>query len=451
MARKQEYTEAELKNLFTNLKETGISDGMANLLIRHCYNRPVNRRTSGFYYAGGLDAEMAWNNATRTLTLTPVVPDTSEDVFDANGKIYVPHFRFYTWHKGPKLHKRYNEEEIQLPDEEGLFLVHYAVNQTTRQYEMQYLKNPTTDETAEIYYSGVIVAWLYWNSASQTAIYFGDSRHGSEWNPQIHWSWHQTLNSVRQEGIAIVDATYDGDGSENAHYQFGISEGKLWHEDILDSTEAVGLYESVPVWYFNSSGLPRYTAQSGKKFLNTGSGRVAFNPPVGGGLTEATTDYYVLYHLFATNCRMHELISVMGRAEYQQLGQAIAAINAEVADLRQQMPHSNLMWIDTIIIQTSDDYTNSAKARIVTIVQGVQTEMSVVGDGSPINKVRLKGDLENPGNWKYYGTNIDGAKGFHALPAGPSGADGTDGITPHIGANGNWYRCTSFRLRQYVG
>ena len=422
---RRRYTKAQLKQLFSDLQKKRISDGMMHALVDETYNEPVILRTSGFYAPGAGDSVMTWDDVTRKLLLEPLVPDAGgETIYDVNGDVYVPHFRFYVWERGPVLKRRYaydpetselpNPDEIELPNEEGLFAIYYDQNEESLTQELAYVKNPTYAQTAEIYLTRVIVAWVYWDYENQTAIYFGDSRHGSEWNPQIHWSWHKTLNSVRQEGIAIVDATYNGDGSENAHYQFGISAGKVWHEDILDSTEAVGLTEILPVWYVNASGLPRYSTQTGKKFMNTGTGRVAFNS---GGLAEATTDYYVLYHLFATNCIYQEVISVMGKAQFEQLGQAIAAISGEVADLRQEMPHSNLMWIDTIIIQTSDDYANAAKARIVTNACTVMTEMSVTGDGSALNKIKLVNDEDNPDDLHYYGTGdaMEPDKGFHHL------------------------------------
>ena len=405
----QFYTETELTRIFTNIQRKGISDAMYGALIKHCYNRPVNLRTSGFFYVGGIDAVMSWDNATRTITLTPFIPDPLP--YDKNGNLYKPHFRFYSWYKGPVLHQKYQTESVQVPAEEGLFLICFVLDQATRLYKLSYIKNPSVFQKAEVYVYGIPVAWVYWDATAGSAIYFGDSRHGSEWNPQMHWMWHNTLNSVRETGIAIVDAIYDGDGSLDAHFQFGISAGKLCHEDINAEAPAVGKATEIPVWYIDG-GVPRFSTQTGKKFLN--AGRVGYSS--GSGITQATHEWFVLYHLFVTNCRLNQHISVVGQ-QYETLPMAAANIDAEVSTIRQQMPHSNMMHIGSIVLQTSDDYTNSAKARIVTIVQGIQTEMSVVGDGTPINKVRLKNDVENPGNLHYYGTNELGVKTYHPLPA----------------------------------
>lgn len=342
-----------------------------HVLLDETYNEPVTLRTSGFYVPGGNDATLSWNNSTRTVLLTPV--DPGEEVYDANGNLYIPHFRFYTWDRGPVLQRHYaydaeselpNPDELQLPAEEGLFAVYYALHPDRRRYELAYTKNPTIDETAELYISGVIVAWLYWDATAGETLYFGDSRHGSEFNPQMHWQQHQTLNSQRQSGLALTNVTYDADGDSNGDYQFGISAGELWHDDIFAETLAVGEADSLPVWYFNAAGDPRFATSAGKKFLNTGSGRVAFNG-VTGGLAEAPDQNFVAYHLFATNCVLYPHISAMGQAAHATLGAAVGSIEAEVATLRQDLPHANLMHIASVVLQTSDAFTNTGKAIIV--------------------------------------------------------------------------------------
>jgi hypothetical protein len=362
-----QLTKTELKKLFTNLKDKGITDNMADELIEHCYNNKSNLRTSGFFYPGGIDAVMSWNETNRTLTLSPFVPDPLH--YDANGDIYVPHFRFFSWYKGPVLHRKYEDETLVIPNEEGLIIIHFAVDQESRIYKLSYIKDPTPVEIFDIYLTGIIVAWIYYLPGTG-ALYFGNSRHGSEFIPAMHFMEHQTLNSRRELGITIVDSIWNGDGSEDSHFQFGISAGSLWHEDIRQEFDAVASLDSLPVWYFDGSGKPRFTYQTGKKFIT--NGLVAYNS--GGAFVAAQNEYFVLYHLFATNCQLQPHISVMGQAEYQTVAGAYMAIEEEVRQLRADLPHSNLMHIGTVIIQTSESYTNLAKARLVTW-----------GSGSPVS------------------------------------------------------------------
>src|SRR5690606_42040977 len=49
---------------------------------------------------------------------------------------------------------------------------------------------------------------------------------------------------------------------------------------------------------------------------------------------------------------------------------------AEIATLRQQLPHANMMHVGSFVLQTSDDYTNAAKARIVYTSNNTDTFVS---------------------------------------------------------------------------
>lgn len=351
MAEERDRSKKELKKLVAyDYERKGISEKTLRIMIDRLWPNNFSTRTSGFAIAGSPDAEILWDDATRTFTIVPLDPEVEG---------YTPDFAIYAYTNKPIYLVRENSESVQIPNEEGNYLFYYTSNETTRNQFLTYIKNPTEDEKWEIYLRKIPVAWLYWNYTSQTRIYFGDSRHGSEFNPQMHWMWHQTLNSVRQEGIGIVDAVVDGDGSSVEHYQFGISAGKAWHEDILAGFDAVGKTESLPVWYLDG-GLPRFATEPGRKFLN--AGRVAFN---GNGINQAADNSFVIYHLFATNCRLHPHISVMGSGNYDSIGAAISAIPAEVATKRQQMPHSNMMWVNSVVIHTFSEFTNPAQARVV--------------------------------------------------------------------------------------
>jgi hypothetical protein len=54
-------------------------------------------------------------------------------------------------------------------------------------------------------------------------------------------------------------------------------------------------------------------------------------------------------------------------------------------------------------------------------VPTVQSESSVLGNGTVGNKLRLDGDVASPGASKYWGTNASGVKGFFNLPSGGGG------------------------------
>src|SRR5690606_8986676 len=131
-------------------------------------------------------------------------------------------------------------------------------DQTHRQQKLFYIKDPDIDDIREVYLNRVIVAWVYWNEILEKALYFGDSRHGSEWNPQMHWMLHQTINSQWQEGISIIGPTFDGAGTLESDYLLEFTYGKVWHDHVLQNDNAVTTSQAFPVWYIAACGKPTY-------------------------------------------------------------------------------------------------------------------------------------------------------------------------------------------------
>ena len=135
MADERLRTKLELKRLFTNLKRKGITDDMVSILIDVLWRDKYTLRTSGFSIAGGPDAVIAWDNATRTFSIEP---------YDPSYEGYVPRFAFYAWSRTADYQRKYEKEELELPDEEGLYVIYYASNDETRTQVLNYLKNPTS-------------------------------------------------------------------------------------------------------------------------------------------------------------------------------------------------------------------------------------------------------------------------------------------------------------------
>jgi hypothetical protein len=425
------FTKSELHRRGDDVTRKGWTTRFYHDFLDSVWREPFINRTSGFDVAGGPNSVLAFDNLTRIFSISPVTNK----------------FAFWQFIVRITFFKRYEPMELKIPDEEGLYLIYLFRDEEDKTHKRQklfYTKNPTLEDIREVYLNRVIVSWIYWAYDLQEAIYFGDSRHGSEWPPQVHWSWHQTLNSLRESGIQIVNATYDGDGSENAHYQFGITAGTLWHEDMHTSVEAVSDSEALPVWYFDVAGNPRFAVSPGQKFLN--AGRVAFNSATG-GLIQATNNWFVVYHLFATNCKLQPVISVMGQAEFETLGAATGTIEAEVATLRQTLPHSNLMHIGSFILHTSDDYTNSRKARVVWTSSNIDTFTTELDFDEITRILTLKQnnnkpdlEVEIPGgeiadDYSWHLHSPEQIIGYLSEPSNVAvNVDGTGSITESVGA-----------------
>lgn len=343
---------ALIRNLTDAIRKGGWSDRQIKVMVESLWRDPFSSRTSGFDLPGGTDAEISFDDLTRTFTIQPANFDDPETPGIK--------FAFYTLTTSLKLHKRYTSESLLIPDEEGLFVIHYAQNEETLVWELTYAKDPTYSEMAKLYLTGVIVAWIYWDQENQEAVYFGDERHGSEWNPPIHWWAHGAFNALWKSGFEITNLLI-GDGSLTEHAQFGIAEGEFYHEDIEQAVEASLPTTGLPVLWFDGNN-PRIELNPGYSFLK-GTNFIYYNP--GGTLVECSDEAFCIYHVFATNCQIHPLISVMGYNLYNNKNAACKAALEEIQILKKKIPHQTSLPIASFVFEANSLFTNDPKARIV--------------------------------------------------------------------------------------
>jgi len=343
-----EYGKTKLIDMLTNVPREGWSRQKVKDMVDTLWRNPIFLRWSGFEFAGGTDCNISFNEATRVFTIAP--------------KINV--FTYYQYRNKLTYHVMNKAYEVEIPNTQGLHVMYFDADPETKT-QVLLTTMPDNEKIEEIYLYKVVVAWIYWIPEDPIleipgqAIYFGDSRHGSEWPNQVHWWNHRTANSERESGLTITDTKADRDGSENDHAQFGITPGSVFHSDIRSEIDGSSP-ASIPICYI-AGGVPKIVNQSGYCFYLHGS--ICYNN--GSAPSPAQEGYYVMYHLFATNCTINPLISAMGLAEYESIGDAKKAMQYEIDTIRHTFPHSNLMLIDTVIFQTSEFYENSVKVRLV--------------------------------------------------------------------------------------
>lgn len=355
MTERRLRSKGELKKLHTNLDRKGITDGMSAINVDVLWRDKVVFRTAGFYFPGGNDSVIAFNNATHEFSITP---------FDPVVTSYDPRFIMYSFVNRPAIHRIYAAHTLVIPDEEGLYLFYFDTGTTTRLQELQYIKNPSKTQKQELYERKILVSDIYWDATNQEALCFGDSRHGSEVNPQQQWINRNTLHSLRNPGgLSVSGMQINADGSDNAHARFSVSAGSFWHDDFTIAVSAGGGTSAIPVMYFIDS-KPRFVTTSGFQVYSS-TGRLRYNNS--GIVSEATELFHVAYHIFATNDKLsgQQLISVMGQAQYEKLAEAFAQVKNEVNAIYAAAPQQGLCYLGSAILQTSDTYTNSVKARIV--------------------------------------------------------------------------------------
>ncbi len=356
MADERLRTKRELKRLFTNLKRKGISDDMISILIDTLWRDRANLRTSGFFHAGGFDAQFSFNIQTRIFSIVP---------FDPLVEGFEPRYSIFSWSNLAVHHRIFTPHEIEIPNEEGLFCVYFdkEPDPGTSQI-LTYKKNPTIQELEDIYVSRVLISCFYWDAANNELLHFGNDKHGSEWNPQLHWFIHTTQGAKRKSGLQFTGYILNGDGSSNNHAKFNITGGVMLHDDFEMTIPTSS--NTIPVIY-SFGTYPRFLANNGYAFA--GSGRVYFNSGQI-SLVQADSNNLVLYHIFATNeilTASRKIISVMGTAQYTTLADAYQGISGELDGIVTYMPQQGRCYLGSVIIQTSDDYTNDKKARIVAL------------------------------------------------------------------------------------
>lgn len=363
-------TKSELKRFVaSNVKRKGWTDDMVSILIDVLWRDPFTMRTAGFYYPGGTDAIIDFDNATRTFSILPVDPLVQD---------FIPRYGFYSWSRKAVYHRKYETEIIELPNEEGLYAIYFAADETVRSQTLHYIKNPSEAETKDLYLKYVIISFVYWDYDNQTALYFGDDRHGSEWNPQQHWQNHNTNQAQRDSGLQIINLEINEDGSLDSHAKFSITAGAIWHDDIFLNIPEVAVNATIPILYFTTAGKPRYTQTTGFGIHKTNA-RIGYNLD-GTSIAEVTNGYYCLYHLFASNEHFNvsrKVVSVMGRQQYEKLAEPYTFVNAELDAIYTAMPQQGKCYLGSIIIQTDDAYTNAVKARIVGVIGEVHPPVTI--------------------------------------------------------------------------
>lgn len=342
-----EYGKTKLIDMLTNVPQEGWSRQKVKDMVDTLWRDPIHLRWSGFEYTGATDAHISFNAADRVFRIWPKIKT----------------FNFYHYKDRLAYYVITISHEVEIDDVAGLHLIYFDADEATKKQKLFSVHEPDPDEIREIYLDKVPVVWIYWVPGEEpdpgVVLYYGDSRHGSEWPSQVHWWNHKSLNSLRGNGLTITGMQADRDGSLNTHAKFSITSGTVWHSDLLMSIEG-DTPASLPIWYM-VNGLPYIVDKLGYSiYFTTG---LCFND--GTGPTPATDDYYVLYHIFATNCMINPLISAMGLAEYETLGDAVKSIPYEIDMIRQTFIQSNLMLIDTLIFQANSGYGNDPKCRLV--------------------------------------------------------------------------------------
>jgi hypothetical protein len=296
----------------------------------------------------------------RTLTVSVVAGQTLE--FWSDGTRFV-----YTDASGPWT--------VQIADTEGVWYFYF--NGASALVATQAI-------TEEIFTRYALVAFAYWDAASNAHLMFADERHGREMDGATHLHLHRTLGTGYDSGLGLGDIIADASGDLDAHIQCSVANGVIRDEDLRHAIEDgspqnLSAPAEIPLFYRSgASGFWRLIAATGELVTPTGTGRAAWNNPNAGGagvwgLSEVASTEYVLTHLFATGDVEHPIIGIIGQDDYPTLAQAQDGALVELRDLQLgDLTSLTLEFraIATLIFQTQNGYANSVKSRIRSTAEG---------------------------------------------------------------------------------
>ncbi|HRZ18941.1 MAG TPA: hypothetical protein P5136_02700 [Methanofastidiosum sp.] len=287
----------------------------------------------------------------RTLTISPIAPAT--------------YFSFYQY--GDKYEK--TTDSIQIPNEEGLFLIYYNYGVLT------YLKNPTISQTDNIIKVNPTVAYVYWDAESGIHRFLGNELHTIGMNPITHSYIHKILKFRYLTGLAPNTYDTSGDGSLDSHAQFGIDSGSVCDEDLTFATSTIGATTGLKIVYLDgtySAPVLRTITNAGFSVLTTGSGRLAYNTLSGLDfvISEVANGDFVNCHIIANNSNTisERVLALIGQNTYTTAVLAAAGAATEISNAQGlAIIPPEVKAIATFVFETRNTFGNSVKARIVDV------------------------------------------------------------------------------------
>lgn len=246
----------------------------------------------------------------------------------------------------------------------------------------------------------VIVAIIYWNATSNTAIFIGDERHGCGMDYVTHGYLHQTIGARFSSGLGIT-INVAGDGDTDSHAQLALDNGDIYDEDILveirDGASGLFVQDLTPIaqipvfWRSGANGDWKKDAATDYP-MKQGTDRIQYNLFSVG--TWSATDItvngrYAVMWILATNEIDNPVIAILGQGDYSNLAAAQAASYTELS--LGTLPTKETKLLYKLIIQTSSTYTNVPSARFREVTDFRQTTTGPVGTPVITNHNSLSG------------------------------------------------------------
>ena len=224
------------------------------------------------------------------------------------------------------------------------------------------------------------VAYIAWNSTTQSVIYFGDERHGIHMDKATHLYLHNTQGTKYFSGLSISNYVLGGNGSSNSHASIAIGDGVIYDEDlVIDITNGSGgepfhqvLSPSgyIPV-YYHDGAVGSWAISTNSYPLKYSTNGAQYNKLNGTWTAaDATTNSatkYISMFLCASNNIHAPVFAIMGQAVHTT--QSLAQSNDTWASLDlTYLPANEMKPIYRLTYATDRDATNATKSALVAIL-----------------------------------------------------------------------------------
>lgn len=339
------------------LEDLSFGELALNFASGRLYYRTANNHISSFVdtthtkepagFPSRSDSVISFSNLTRTFSLKPI------------------DHCFNVWVTGNRwvLDRPYT---VTIPDESGLYYVFFDKTGSL-----------VVDTQSPDYSTVAMVAYVYWNSVFKLSILI-DERHGTSMDWATHEYFHLTQGAVHGQGFDLISYPTTSTGNQDTDAQFSINDGIFFDEDLKftishNATPAANSFEQplstvakLPMLYLDGT---EWVVDSPSVFaIKSGFRRPQYNHFTGSSWSSVDVmgdGWYTTSWIVATGIPSHPVVAIMGQSAgpdvYYQEDLKFSSLIIPDLPVKEFRPLYKIVW------QVSNQYSNSIRARIVSI------------------------------------------------------------------------------------
>lgn len=289
------------------------------------------------------DATISFNNANRTLTVSPVGAS------------------FNIWYKGNELTISTTKTFV-IPDEYGAVYINFDGNGD--------LFN--AGQFGDIR-DGLLTAYVFWDNTNQEAIVFGDERHSYKRDTEWHFNQHRNLGAVWRTGGSLSFTLNDDTAVTLGITDYTIADEDLEHS-VTHSATPTAQYEQIlsptaqlPILTYIGSQWEE-VASTTNPWLPSSSGSAQYNPiSVTGSLATVTDGKFITYWLLYTNDTRESAKLVCGHEQHDTADDAFGEVFETYGiNLAEKVPAYQ------IVLECNSSFVNNNSAVRIAAVRRIE-------------------------------------------------------------------------------